>query len=207
MKKDIFWTNSIKLTMKITIIAVFSALGLALKAAFAFLPNIEFVTFILMFSIFFFSIEIGFGIVNVYCTLNMVTFGIADWSLMYFVIFNLYAVIILWLKPLISKWWWTMIIMNGLFGYLFGSLYAIQTALLFNSTSVGLAYWINGLVFDAIHGTGNIIVTALLFAPVYKLMEQLVQKWPFIFNNRFIINSEINLCQKNKLSKKELTLS
>ncbi|WP_253301674.1 hypothetical protein [Spiroplasma endosymbiont of Phyllotreta cruciferae] len=168
-----------------TVIALFGGLDLGLKIAFAFLPNIEFVTFILMFSIIFFIIEVGFGIINVFCALNMVYFGVADWSIMYFIIFNLYGVIMFLCKPLVYWGWWIIIIICGLMGYLFGILYAIQVTILYDR-SVGLAYWIKGLTFDAIHGTSNIVICAVFYPIVYKLMQTLYPKWPYLFNKKFI---------------------
>lgn len=196
-KEDI-WPSTLKITLKMTVIALFSSLALALKIAFAFLPNVEFVTFILMFSIVFFTITIGFGIINVYCTLNMVYFGIADWSIMYFIIFNLYGVIMLLCKQVIYWWWWMIIIICALMGYIFGSLYAIQTAVLYGP-NVGLTYWIKGLVFDAIHGTGNAVICAILYPIIYKLMQVLSPNWPYLFNNKFVKYLQKIIAKKNEL--------
>ncbi|WP_338990007.1 hypothetical protein [Spiroplasma endosymbiont of Seladonia tumulorum] len=55
-KEDI-WPSTLKITLKMTVIALFSSLALAIKIAFAFLPNVEFVTFILMFSIVFLQLQ------------------------------------------------------------------------------------------------------------------------------------------------------
>ncbi|QCO24174.1 hypothetical protein SRED_002658 [Spiroplasma melliferum] len=87
-------------------------------------------------------------------------------------------------------------------GYIFGSLYAIQTAILYGP-NVGLTYWIKGLVFDAIHGTGNAVICAVLYPIIYKLMQVLYPNWPYLFNNKFIKYLQKIINKKNEL----LTLS
>ncbi len=60
-----------------------------------------------------------------------------------------------------------------------------QTAV-FYDPNVGLTYWIKDLVFDAIHGTGNAVICAILYPIIYKLMQVLSPNWPYLFNNKFV---------------------
>ena len=41
----------------------------------------------------------------------------------------------------------------------------------FYGPAYGLAYWINGLTFDLVHGVSNFIIILLLYKPLRKMMD------------------------------------
>ena len=172
---------SFQVSMKYALSAVLGALAFSLKLALGALPNIELATFLLMACFIFCTLDVAFLVTNVFCTLNLLFLGIADWSIMYFVIFNFYGLVAISLKKVILKWWWVFIIMVMVMGYIFGSLYALETIFLYGP-NYALAYWINGLVFDAIHGTGNGFLAFFAFYPFSKVFQILNQRYQFIFN-------------------------
>lgn len=176
------YSISIQVLMQYTISAIFMALAFILKLAFAAIPNFEFATFVLIVSTVFFTWQIGLMITNGFCLLNIVFFGIADWSIYYFIIFNLYFLIALSLRRWILKKWWLFVITVSLMGYVFGFLFALDTWVLYGF-AYALSYWISGLWFDVIHGTGNLFIGALLYLPVSQVMFSFARRYSFLFNN------------------------
>ena len=60
----------------------------------------------------------------------------------------------------------------ALHGFLFGVIYAPAQALMFGLDFNGMLAWIaNGLVFDAIHGTGNLVLGAAIIYPAIKVLK------------------------------------
>lgn len=60
----------------------------------------------------------------------------------------------------------------ALHGYLFGTLYAPAQAVMFGLDFKGTIAWIiSGLPFDMIHGTGNLVLGALLIYPMVKILN------------------------------------
>ena len=180
---------SIKMLMDCTLAAVHGGIAVALKFALAELPNIELATFWLMFISLFFNNKICFLSVNTFCFLNIIFFGLADWSLFYFLIFNLYLLIVISLRRALLKTWYLFVLILGLMGYLFGSLYTIQAWLLYGR-AYAYSYWINGFIFDFIHGTGNIILGSGLYIPCSKIMFRLSGRYPFLFNFFYLKNEK-----------------
>ncbi len=185
---DSIYSFNVQLIMRYCFVALIASLALAAKAALAVLPNVELATFFIMVPVVFCAFDIAFLTINVFCLLNVVVFGLADWSIYYFFIFNFYGCVMFLCKRIVLKHWWVFIIIIAMMGYVFGSLYALQAYVLYGA-AYALAYWINGFIFDAIHGTGNAMLSAVCFPAVWKLFNIFAKKYPFLFNNLFLAKS------------------
>lgn len=154
--------------IRMLIIALYSALVFALKEALAILPNIEVVTFLLSFAALIFPLSMSISIPLIFNLCEIFLRGTATWVILYFIAWPLLVIIIWTFKKIIKKYWWIFIIINSLWGFCFGTLDAFIHLLLYGKSAFYL-YWLNGLIFDAIHGVSNTIVAAILYKPIIHL--------------------------------------
>lgn len=156
--------------IRLIIIALYSAVVFALKEALAILPNIEVVTFLLSFAALIFPLSMSITIPFIFNLCEILLRGIATWVILYLIAWPLLVLIIWAFKKVIKKHWWIFIIINSLWGFSFGTLDALINLFLYGKSAFYL-YWINGLIFDAVHGVSNTIVASILYKPVMYLWE------------------------------------
>ena len=157
--------------IKILIIALYSALVFALKEALAILPNVEVVTFLLSFSALIFPLTMSISIPLIFNLCEILLRGFATWVILYFIAWPLLVLIIWGFKKIIKNNWWIFIIINSVWGFCFGTLDAFIHLLLYGKSAFYL-YWVNGLIFDAIHGVSNAIVASVLFQPMMHVWNK-----------------------------------
>ncbi|WP_342252417.1 hypothetical protein [Spiroplasma endosymbiont of Amphibalanus improvisus] len=177
-------TSGFKHIFEVAFIALFSALLFILNFTIAWIPNVELGTTLMMICAISFKKRVSFGIVNVYCLLNLIFYGTNDDNLMYFVVFNLYAAIMYLLKNFLINNKFYFILIVAIFGYSFGSWFALEKWCLYGKT-FAISYWFNGLIFDLIHGTANSLISFVLYDKVLKLFSNIEQEYFFIFNKNF----------------------
>ncbi|WP_368486150.1 hypothetical protein [Spiroplasma sp. DGKH1] len=206
---------TIKTLIQICLIPIYAALVFALKEAMAFLPNIEPVTLLILFAGVYFPFYMSFGISLIFCFLDGLYWGFnLSWFLPYLIIWPLLAVLGRVCRPLILRWWWTFIIIAGLFGLLFGFVFAVINWLLVviigNQINGGqsfalIAWWLNGLSYDGIHCAGNIMMAGVLFYPLTRLWVNHLQYYLFYEDDKRIIS--YNIFSKKTQAKLETTSS
>jgi hypothetical protein len=77
------------------------------------------------------------------------------------------------LKRFIKEEFFIWAVVSGMFGLVFGSLFAIAylpTA----GFAYALAYWVSGLPMDVWHGGWNFVLMALAGRPIYKVLRRFV---------------------------------
>ena len=144
---------------------------------FDFLPNIELVT----------SLIIAFSVVYrwrvlysvfVYVLVYGLIHGISYWTIAYFYIFPLFAVITILISKHISteKGYIIYPILSGAFGISFGTLYAPTQMIAFSLSGKQTLAWIAaGLPWDFTHMCGN-IAAGLLIVPITLELRR-ISKW------------------------------
>ena len=71
------------------------------------------------------------------------------------------------------------VILCGLHGFLYGTLYAPAQALLFRySLKTTIAWIISGLPWDAVHGVSNLICGSILMLPFIKIFRYMNDRMP-----------------------------
>ncbi len=182
-QKYVYYNNNFVFIYKIIIVSIWIALTTTLRYLLIFLPNIELVTFFLMLSVITFTWKISLSIINIFCLVQIILFGFADFA--YFYIFNLYWIFFFLFKKILiySKFFFSFFIF--LCGILFGFLYAIEYLFLINF-SYALSYWISGIIFDIIHAVGNCIFSIILFNFLINFLKILAETKPFMFNSQFL---------------------
>jgi len=152
---------------KMTRIALLSAILYVSKLALDFLPNIELVSlFIILYALVFGTETLI--IVTVFNLLQIIQWGIGTWTISYLYVWPLLCLVTLLLKKLMKEEFVLWSIVSGLFGLLFGSLFAILY--LFVDPAYALAYWISGLPWDVWHAVWNFVLMLVLGKPLYMVL-------------------------------------
>ncbi len=149
-----------KSVKEMVLVALLSAILVASKEVLSFLPNIECVSFLLMIFARHFRFNVSFMISVIFCFVEMILYGFGEWTIMYFLVWGGFVVIVYFLKNKVHSRNGCAVL-SALFGLSFGFFFSLPYALL--SLQAGLSYWLSGLFFDLVHGVGNFLVCMLLF--------------------------------------------
>lgn len=189
--------------IKMLIVALYSALVFALKEVLAILPNIEVVTFMLSFSALIFPLTMSLSIPLVFNLCEILLHGFATWVILYFIAWPLLVIIIWTFKKVIKKYWWIFIILNSLWGFSFGTLDAFIHLLLYGKSAFYL-YWLNGLIFDLIHGVGNTMIASIFYKPLMHLWETKLKYYIINDDEKDAINKNTKITDKlSKVTKND----
>jgi len=148
------------------------ALTFGAKVAMAGLPNIEPVSLMVMLFAVAFGLK-GLYPVYLYVLMEILLYGVNLWNLNYLYIwavlfFGAYA-----MRKLKSSLWFALL--SGLFGLAFGLLCS-PVYMVIGGFSYGIRWWLAGFAFDIPHAIGNLVIAALLFAPLRKLLTKLYNR-------------------------------
>lgn len=158
----------------IALIGVMVAVIEVSKAALSFLPNIELTTFwIILFTLFF-----GWRIllaIPVFILTEGCIYGFGLWWVMYLYIWPLLALLAYLFRKQESVWFWS--ILSSAFGLLFGLFCSIPYVVigavgngLRSGLYAGFTWWVAGIPWDIVHGTGNFVMMLVLYRPVRNIM-------------------------------------
>ena len=154
---------------KITRIALLSAILYVSKVALEFLPNVELVSLLTVLYTLVFGKE-AFLIVTVFNLFELIQWGFGTWWVSYLYVWPLLVLITLLLKKIIREEFLIWSVVSGLFGLIFGSLFAI--VYLPVDPAYALAYWISGLPWDVWHGVCNFVLMLVIGKPLYLLLKK-----------------------------------
>ncbi|MDD2502529.1 MAG: hypothetical protein PHP79_03325 [Clostridia bacterium] len=158
----------------IVLVGLLSAVTTAGKLALSFIPNVEIVTlFFILFAVVL-GMKHSLFIAVIFVTTDILIYGFSTWVLGYYLVWPLLVVITSLLSKKINSEYGYAII-GGLFGLFFGLFFAINESF-FYGPAYGLAYWINGLTFDLIHGVSNFVIVLLLFKPLKRMLDIQIAK-------------------------------
>lgn len=155
---------------KITRIALLSAILYVSKVALEFLPNVELVSLLTILYTLVFGKE-AFLIVTVFNLFELIQWGFGTWWVSYLYVWPLLVLITLLLKKFIKEEFLIWSVVSGLFGLIFGSLFAI--VYLPVDPAYALAYWISGLPWDVWHGVCNFVLMLVIGKPLYLLLKKI----------------------------------
>ena len=154
---------------KITRIALLSAILYVSKVALELLPNVELVSLLTVLYTLVFGKE-AFLIVTVFNLFELIQWGFGTWWVSYLYVWPLLVLITLLLKKIIKEEFLIWSVVSGLFGLIFGSLFAI--VYLPVDPAYALAYWISGLPWDVWHGVCNFVLMLVIGKPLYLLLKK-----------------------------------
>ncbi|NLC43312.1 MAG: hypothetical protein GX783_03410 [Clostridiales bacterium] len=158
----------------IVLIGLLSAATTAGKLALSFIPNVEIVTlFFILFAVVL-GMKRSLFIAVVFVTTDILIYGFSTWVLGYYLVWPLLVFIASLLRKKANSEY-IYATLGGLFGLFFGLFFAI-TESLFYGPAYGLAYWVNGLTFDLVHGVSNFIIVLLMYKPLKNMLDIQVAK-------------------------------
>ncbi len=165
--------DKLKITVReITLFGMLGALTFGLKFAMSGLPNIEPVSLLVMLFAVTFGIKCLFPI-YVYVAMELLLFGIGDWSLMYLYLWPLLALFAWAMRKVNEPLAWALLAaVFGLFFELLGS----PVYMLFGGVSYAVSKCISGILFSIYHCAGNFVIALFLFVPLRKLLEKLCHR-------------------------------
>lgn len=159
-------------TWEIVVMGVLTAVVFAAQVAMGFLPNIELVTLLFIL----YTLVLGkkvFLIIYVFVFLEGIFYGFGLWWVNYLYIWTVQSIVTLILRKQTSVFFWS--ILSGFYGISFGALCAIPYFFM-GGPSSAFAYWVSGIAYDIPHCIGNIVICLLLFKPLYKVLDQVLNK-------------------------------
>lgn len=159
-------------TWEIVVMGVLTAVVFAAQVAMGFLPNIELVTLLFIL----YTLVLGrkvFLIIYVFVFLEGIFYGFGLWWVNYLYVWTVQSIVTLMLRKQTSVFFWS--ILSGFYGIGFGALCAIPYFFM-GGPSSAFAYWVSGIAYDIPHCIGNVIVCLLLFKPLYKVLDQVLNK-------------------------------
>lgn len=162
-------------TKDMIIVSLLGALMLVLQVMMSGIPNVEPVSFLTII----FTLVLGkkaLVIVAIFNILLGLVNGIGPWLIGYWILWPVLVIIVLLLKNVIKENFLGWSIVSGVFGLIFGALYAIPYIFLASKT-FALTYWINGIPYDVIHMVGNYFIMLFLGKRAYKVLKKLVDKY------------------------------
>lgn len=158
-------------TKDLVIIGALAALLFLSQIAFAFLPNIELVSVMVIA----FSLVLGrktLYIIYVFALCQGVYYGFGLWWVMYLYVWTVLYFLVRIFKGQTSRLFWASL--SGGFGLIFGALCAVPYFFV-GGIGGGLAYWISGIPFDLLHGAGNFVVAFAVLPSLKWILYQLAK--------------------------------
>ena len=136
------------------------------------LPNIEVTSFFVML----FTLVLGrkmLLVVPAFTLIEGCIYGFGIWWVMYLYAWPLLAFITWLVRKKDSVMLYSFI--SGAFGLFFGALCSIPY-LFIGGPAMMFNWWIAGIPFDLIHGPSNFIIMLLLYKPVRRVMDNIINK-------------------------------
>ena len=164
-------------SLRTWILISFLAVGLFVaQVALAALPNVQLVSLLFILISLFLPLSSTLLVSLLFTILQMLFWGMGDWVIGYLWIWPVWVFIIYTFKSTnklhADRW----AILNGLWGFLFGALFALHHGVIYGFNTM-IAYYIRGISFDIIHGVSNYIITSLAFTPLSVVIRQLARHY------------------------------
>ncbi len=165
-----------KLSAKeISALSIMGALMFAAKIALAALPNVNMNALLIILTAVFFGWKALYSVV-VYIMLEGLVFGFGLWWFCYWYLWPILTVAAIMMRKTDSALGWAVV--AGIFGLCFGALCSIPYFFI-GGGAMALSYWVSGIPFDLIHCGGNFVFTLVLYKPLYKAMDSILNKKSF----------------------------
>lgn len=148
--------------------ALLSALLFVSQVSLSWLSNVELVSLLLILYTLVFKKHVWI-ILYVFVVLEGLFYGFGLWWFPYLYVWAILpAAVFLLCKNRTPKPFGISLV-SGIFGMLFGFFCSISY-LITVGPAAAFAWWTAGIPFDIVHGTGNFLVSLVLFQPLYRLL-------------------------------------
>jgi len=161
-----------KLPLPLRELVVLSLLGAIMTAGqigFAFLPNIEPVSFLIICCTLVYGRAALYS-VYVFVLIEGLIYGFGVWWFTYLYIWALLVFVTLAMRN--CRTWFIWAAISGVYGLLFG-FFSTLPYFFIGGVHMALSYWASGIPFDLLHCAGNFVSTLCLLKPCYLLLSRL----------------------------------
>jgi len=158
---------------RIVRIAFLSAILTVAMLAIKPLPNIELISLLVIIYTLLFGKD-TFIIVTVFTFVEGLMWGFGLWWISYLYVWPLLCLVVLLLKRVIKEEFLIWAVVSGVFGLVFGALFAVVYLLV--DPAYALSYWIAGLPWDVWHAGWNFVLMLVLGKPVYVLLKRVNER-------------------------------
>lgn len=160
---------------EIILFGMLAAILIISQISLSFIPNVETVTLlIILYSLIYGKKSIY--IVVVFVIVMGLVYGFGTWWFGYLIIWPSLSIFTYLIRKKIKEKYLLLSIYSGIFGLIFGALYAIPIAI-FTGINSGLGYWISGIPYDIIHGAGNYFIMLFLGKKIFIILNTLNNKY------------------------------
>lgn len=148
-----------------------AALIFASKVALSSIPNINLNSVLIILTVVFFGWKALYA-VYVYVLLEGLVFGFSVWWFGYLYVWDVLVVAAMLLRRNDSALIWAVV--AGVFGLVFGLLMYLEYFAINGGWEMFFAMWVAGIPYDLAHCAGNFVFTLVLYKPLHKVMEKLL---------------------------------
>ena len=153
------------------VLALFAALMVALQVALAALPNIEFVSLLVILLTHRMGLKSLWSI-YAFAVVEALIYPQGTWIISYFYVWTILALAVFMLRKNGNALLYA--IMAAVFGILFGVLCSVPSFII-GGFGYGVSWIISGLSFDVIHCVGNAVSVGLLFFPLDRALSRMLK--------------------------------
>lgn len=165
------WARPKLSARELCLLALMAALLFASKTALASLPNVNLNAVLIILTVVFFGWRALYT-VYVYVLLEGLVFGFHIWWFGYLYVWAILAAVAMLFRRNDSSLLWAVI--AGVFGLVFGPLMYLEYFAINGGWEMFLAMWVAGIPYDLTHCAGNFVFTLLLYRPLYRVMDRLL---------------------------------
>ena len=158
---------------ELCVLALMAALIFASKVALASLPNININSVLIILTVVFFGWKALYT-VYVYVLLEGLVFGFSVWWYGYLYVWALLVAAAMLLRKNDSALIWAVV--AGVFGLVFGPLMYLEWFAINGGWEGFFAMWVAGIPYDLSHCVGNFVFTLVLYKPLYRVMDAILNK-------------------------------
>lgn len=149
--------------------ALLAALLFIAQVCFAWLPNIELVSLLLILYTMVYKRQVWL-MLYVFILLEGLVYGFGIWWISYLYVWPILPAGVFLLKRREQPSTLGLAIWSGCFGMLFG-LFCSVSYLFMGGPGAAFAWWVSGIPFDILHGIGNFLAVLLLYKPLYRILS------------------------------------
>jgi len=169
-------------TYKLTLLAVFAAIGIVGRSLFAFLPNVQPVTALIIICGILIGPASSFLLAIIVTFLSNVLLGMGIWTVWQILSWGLIGIISGFIGKMFKRIPTAVIVAIGIVsGYFYGFTISLTT---YQVTGKFWPYYIMGLPFDTYHAIGNAVFIMLM----YPIITHLLRKYA---TDRFSIQQQL----------------
>ena len=158
---------------ELCVLSLMAALIFGTKFALASIPNVNINAVLIILTTLFFGWRALYA-VAIYVLLEGLVFGFQIWWFSYVFVWPLLVVVAMAFRKNDSALIWAVI--AAFWGLLFGPLMYIPYFCILGGWKGYFTMWIAGIPYDLTHAAGNFVFTLVLYRPLHKVMERLMEK-------------------------------